>query len=269
MSCRLALASVLVQHGSPNFDSLTDTSAVSELLQGLGKESIVSHMKFLCGVIGGSSQSSEHHEDSMAESALETLALLAKNNKLELRNYIAILVIGVLLRLSCFGTARPKRKKSKVLLTDLPEDISSVLNDFLDEIDKHVEQGESLRETASLKLLSLLADIGFLTYEKNLTDEKGSQAPVFLDYAAAILQRLSSSYTFVRDEEANDTPGALTKVPFHTLLSISANNTSSHRIIAAAKNAVTFTTVHVLCNDELDLQVSLVIGLRLLYSPVA
>lgn len=254
VSCRLALASVLVQHGSPNFDTLTGTNAVSELLQGLGKESIVSHMSFLCSSIGGSGQSAEDNEDSMAESALEALVLLAKNNKLELRNYIAVLVTGVLIRLSCFGTARSKKKvKSKMSSSsELPEDASEVLTGFLKEVDKLGDHVDKLRETASLKLLSLLSDVGFLSYEKNKAEEERSQAPVFLDYAAAVLQRLASSHSLIRDEEAEE---AL-KASLRTLVSISSMSASSHRLVFAAKNAVTFTTVQVLCNDDLDMQVS-------------
>ena len=252
ISCRLALASVLVKHGSPNFDTLTGTSVVSDLLQGLDKDSIVCHMKFLCNIVGGSGDVAEDTEDSMADSALEALVLLAKNNKLELRNCIAVLVIGVLIRLSCFGAARNKKKtKSKLSSEDLPEDASVILTGFFEELDKLGDQVERLREMASTKLLSLLSDIGFLHYDKSLAEEK-SQAPVFLDYAATILQRLSLSHSLLRAGEAE----LATMIPFQTLHSISGAETSNYRITSAAKNAVTFTMIHVFCKDELDLQVN-------------
>lgn len=246
---RLALASVLVQYGSPNFDSIAGTTIVSDLMLGLSKDSIVTHVKFLCGIMRNAFQDPDDEEGSSAISALEAVVLLARNNKLEMRNYVAILVIGILMRLSCFEMTRTKQKKVKASSPTLPEDTWPVLVECLSELDQHGQPPDIVRETAATKLLSLLSDIGFINYEKE-------SSPSFLDFSILILEQLLVSYHVVRGDEPQISPENVLKDSLRCIKEISKMDLASNRAISAAKNAISFVTLQVLCSNDLDLQVS-------------
>ncbi len=109
---RLALASALQQYGGANFDGLTGGSAVKTLLQGVDGTAIVSHIKFLCGMIGAASTTREQPGDDDEDgekstntsflSTVETLIATGKNTQLQSRGTTCAIVIAVLVRLAYF-----------------------------------------------------------------------------------------------------------------------------------------------------------------------
>lgn len=127
------------------FDSRTNSTTVSELLQSLDVSQVLSHVKSLCRMIATTSKSSNEDRDeededtsgsiASAVAAVNALFALAKNPQLSSRGTICSVVIAVLLRLSCFGPGatseatvdsesgnkkkgKTPKKKSKVVSSD-------------------------------------------------------------------------------------------------------------------------------------------------------
>ena len=199
----MALASVLVQYGSATFDSVSGSTIIHSLLSKLDEQSVLSHVKFLCGVIGSSAANvrganggdNEEDEDdeelkalqtSAAASALEALVLLAKNSQLEHRALISVISLSVLLRISCFEgkitipvsstASKKKNKKSKneAAVSDhhlVPQSMWEAALDCvaLTESEGHIQQ--QLRTLASNRLLALSSDLGLHEFNKSRSNE--------------------------------------------------------------------------------------------------
>lgn len=137
---RLALASILVQHGGSEFDAVTGTRAVSDLLEGLDGNSVATHVLFLCGVLGSrlevtedssgvsgmevedkgdddlvkEEEEEEEEDELLAESAeearyiagvatVDALWAAVRNTRLQNRGRVVAIALAALIRVACFG----------------------------------------------------------------------------------------------------------------------------------------------------------------------
>lgn len=139
---RVALANCLVRYGGANFDSEVGVPAVRGLLEGLGDVVIISHVRFLGGIIAASAtpelrklkknasskrkrreqdmdddeESEEQLADSSAVASIDALAGLVGNTSLSSRGQLCPIVLAMLIRIACFSsgkTAPPANEKAK------------------------------------------------------------------------------------------------------------------------------------------------------------
>ncbi len=185
---RLALASVLMQHGGTSFDVQSRSRTISSLIEGLEAPFVMEHVHNLCSSIGKATGivvavTEEDGEEvpsevSVASAALEALVSLARNSKISNRHNVCKAAIGVLIRLSLFAdlnlhSSKKEKKQKKSKSSKKDKDESNVGDEFL-EISAVVKLVEgtstgfavSLVSSASSKLLGLLADLGSNTLEK-------------------------------------------------------------------------------------------------------
>ena len=225
---RLALASVLVQYGSANFDSMSGTAAVQTLLKGLDQSGVLSHVKFICGVLAhaastvpaseeqGENAAAEEEEEeerdgeAVAVQAVQALVLLAKNTQLGVpRVLMNTLVLGLLMRVGCFEaeavlaegakSGGKKAKKGKLSEGD------AALRDCVALLEQGSGEGLDAGEAAAgSKLLSMLAELGHVECVEpavvSVTDAAGvdahkssSRGPVYLDEAVRLLRQFMAA----------------------------------------------------------------------------
>ena len=206
--CRLAMASALQQYGGVNFDKLTNTTIISDMLQNVEGEAVVSHIEFLCTLLlhpssendddeKATNKSDEINSTSSMNCTLEALVAMCKNNQLQCQSEICCLTILILIRIACLKdcthtrpVTKSKKSKSKKSKGD-SENISSIFSDshirILDVIEKGMTEfsGASIERASSL-LVTLLKDVGHVQYGDTV---EGVQ-PTVLSFAVSSLNEL-------------------------------------------------------------------------------
>ena len=219
---------MLVQYGSANFDSMSGTAAVQTLLKGLDQSGVLSHVKFICGVLAhaastvpaseeqGENAAAEEEEEeerdgeAVAVQAVQALVLLAKNTQLGVpRVLMNTLVLGLLMRVGCFEaeavlaegakSGGKKAKKGKLSEGD------AALRDCVALLEQGSGEGLDAGEAAAgSKLLSMLAELGHVecvdpvaasAADAASTDahKSSGRGPVYLDEAVRLLRQFMAA----------------------------------------------------------------------------
>jgi hypothetical protein len=248
-------------HFRNRFDSLTGSSCVGSLLQGMDRTSVLAHVRFLCGIVGAAGGASDEERDPLhaGESALDALVLLCKNGQLADRGLVTATVLGVLVRLACFsdGTnsgsikSAKKIKKSKKIRAELvPEEAAAAVAECLQLLAVDLS---CLAGAAANRLLSLLADVGHLLYSSAAEDSKLS----FLDITVDLMRSISQSMRLLR-EEVEVSPAEVLQTALSAQLAMAASVAPSPvglRLLDAIKNLLSTATVFILVSEDISLEV--------------
>lgn len=282
-ACKLAIATLLVQHGGAEFDKLTSTSAVADLLANMDSQLVMQHIGVLCQSLVKTEGDNveENDEESVSTSAISALYSLTKNQALQRRGDVIAIVLLVLVRLACFQSGEvnapviaesvalkktPKKSKKADTSKNLEVSVFANLNistDVLNQVWSILSTigagslSAEIQSAAAGRLLALLTDVGNMSVD-TLNGSSANATVNLLQLALAMAThcRNSGLELSINSEDEVTHAEAIKKINtlVHHLVACGESKMSSPARVLAVQ-----ALFHSLCSD--DVAPSLVAGL--------